>query len=165
MYADPYFCLSVFDEWEVPRENVKILEEIGQGSFGSVYRGILLLDNEPDKQVAIKVSRRQGCSWVFRPRVLHSNTSLLLSILFPRSFPPPLPILSHPPSPFLPILFNRFPLSPTPSLSPLGNATSPWKKEVGLRVRILPLLHVPNHCSASGFHDNTQLALVSRTGL
>jgi len=47
--------ISVFDEWEVPRENVKILEEVGHGSFGSVYRGILHKDNEPECVVAIKV--------------------------------------------------------------------------------------------------------------
>lgn len=30
----------VIDEWEVPRENVEILEELGLGNFGMVYRGI-----------------------------------------------------------------------------------------------------------------------------
>ncbi|XP_053996085.1 insulin-like peptide receptor [Hylaeus anthracinus] len=29
----------VIDEWEVPRENVEILEELGLGNFGMVYRG------------------------------------------------------------------------------------------------------------------------------
>ncbi|KFM70272.1 Insulin receptor, partial [Stegodyphus mimosarum] len=27
------------DEWEIPREKVKLLEELGQGSFGMVYKG------------------------------------------------------------------------------------------------------------------------------
>lgn len=40
----------IVDSWEVPRENVQILEELGLGNFGMVYRG-LLNDNV---QVAIK---------------------------------------------------------------------------------------------------------------
>ncbi|KOC60353.1 Insulin-like receptor [Habropoda laboriosa] len=30
----------VIDDWEVPRENVEILEELGLGNFGMVYRGL-----------------------------------------------------------------------------------------------------------------------------
>lgn len=30
----------VIDEWEVPRESVEILEELGLGNFGMVYRGV-----------------------------------------------------------------------------------------------------------------------------
>ncbi|KAL0117905.1 hypothetical protein PUN28_008943 [Cardiocondyla obscurior] len=40
----------VVDSWEVPRENVEILEELGLGNFGMVYRGYL----EGTGQVAIK---------------------------------------------------------------------------------------------------------------
>jgi len=29
------------DEWEVPRDSVKLLKELGQGSFGMVYEGEL----------------------------------------------------------------------------------------------------------------------------
>ena len=30
----------VVDDWEVKREHIKMLEELGKGSFGLVYRGI-----------------------------------------------------------------------------------------------------------------------------
>ncbi|TGZ47902.1 insulin receptor isoform X1 [Temnothorax longispinosus] len=40
----------VVDSWEVPRENVEILEELGLGNFGMVYRGYL----DGTGQVAIK---------------------------------------------------------------------------------------------------------------
>lgn len=40
----------VIDGWEVPREDVQILEELGLGNFGMVYRGIL----NGTKNVAIK---------------------------------------------------------------------------------------------------------------
>jgi len=48
----------VQDEWEVPREKVKVGVELGQGSFGMVYEGILsdYIDNQPKLKVAIKVS-------------------------------------------------------------------------------------------------------------
>lgn len=40
----------IVDNWEVPRENVEILEELGLGNFGMVYRGYL----DGTVQVAIK---------------------------------------------------------------------------------------------------------------
>ncbi|XP_029159912.1 insulin-like peptide receptor [Nylanderia fulva] len=40
----------IVDSWEVPRENVEILEELGLGNFGMVYRGYL----DGTVQVAIK---------------------------------------------------------------------------------------------------------------
>ncbi|KAG7199419.1 hypothetical protein KM043_014048 [Ampulex compressa] len=40
----------IVDSWEVPRENVEILEELGLGNFGMVYRGRL----GGNEQVAIK---------------------------------------------------------------------------------------------------------------
>ncbi|XP_034183962.1 insulin receptor [Osmia lignaria lignaria] len=40
----------VIDEWEVPRESVEILEELGLGNFGMVYRGIF----DKTTSVAIK---------------------------------------------------------------------------------------------------------------
>jgi len=40
----------------VPREKIKILKEIGQGSFGMVYEGIAdLKEGQPLIPVAIKV--------------------------------------------------------------------------------------------------------------
>ena len=32
--------IYVVDDWEVKREDTKLLEELGKGSFGMVYRGI-----------------------------------------------------------------------------------------------------------------------------
>lgn len=45
------------DEWEVPRSNIQILKELGQGSFGMVYEGIIRNSprtNIPEQQCAIK---------------------------------------------------------------------------------------------------------------
>uniref|UniRef100_A0A182MVW1 Tyrosine-protein kinase receptor n=1 Tax=Anopheles culicifacies TaxID=139723 RepID=A0A182MVW1_9DIPT len=43
------------DEWEVPREHIIQLEELGQGSFGMVYKGIMTkLGNETNVPCAIK---------------------------------------------------------------------------------------------------------------
>lgn len=45
------------DEWEVPRNKVKIGIALGQGSFGMVYEGTaseLLLTDKKAKKVAIK---------------------------------------------------------------------------------------------------------------
>jgi insulin-like growth factor 1 receptor len=45
------------DEWEVPREKVKKVRELGKGSFGMVYEGIAkgLIDDSSTIKVAIKV--------------------------------------------------------------------------------------------------------------
>lgn len=45
------------DEWEVDREKINIIRELGQGSFGMVYEGIAenLRDTEPLLRVAVKV--------------------------------------------------------------------------------------------------------------
>lgn len=34
-------AVYVPDEWEVPREDVSLLHELGQGTFGMVYEGIV----------------------------------------------------------------------------------------------------------------------------
>lgn len=41
LLVTPHF-LSVYipDEWEVPREQISIIRELGQGSFGMVYEGL-----------------------------------------------------------------------------------------------------------------------------
>uniref|UniRef100_A0AAR5QG34 Protein kinase domain-containing protein n=1 Tax=Dendroctonus ponderosae TaxID=77166 RepID=A0AAR5QG34_DENPD len=40
--VNPDYQPSVYtiDEWEVPRKNVELLKELGQGSFGMVWEGI-----------------------------------------------------------------------------------------------------------------------------
>ncbi|CAB1323807.1 unnamed protein product [Coregonus sp. 'balchen'] len=44
------------DDWEVAREKINILKELGQGSFGMVYEGIAkdIVKGEPDTRVAVK---------------------------------------------------------------------------------------------------------------
>nr|XP_060640831.1 insulin receptor [Anolis sagrei ordinatus] len=44
------------DEWEVPREKIALLQELGQGSFGMVYEGIArdIVKGEPEIRVAVK---------------------------------------------------------------------------------------------------------------
>lgn len=40
--SDTYLCsVYVPDEWEVPREQISIIRELGQGSFGMVYEGLV----------------------------------------------------------------------------------------------------------------------------
>uniref|UniRef100_A0A674MS96 Tyrosine-protein kinase receptor n=1 Tax=Takifugu rubripes TaxID=31033 RepID=A0A674MS96_TAKRU len=44
------------DEWEVPREKITLLRELGQGSFGMVYEGIAkdIVKGDPETRVAVK---------------------------------------------------------------------------------------------------------------
>uniref|UniRef100_A0A8C4FDH7 Tyrosine-protein kinase receptor n=1 Tax=Dicentrarchus labrax TaxID=13489 RepID=A0A8C4FDH7_DICLA len=44
------------DEWEVPRDKITVLRELGQGSFGMVYEGIAkdIVKGDPDTRVAVK---------------------------------------------------------------------------------------------------------------
>uniref|UniRef100_A0A8C5Q2V6 Tyrosine-protein kinase receptor n=1 Tax=Leptobrachium leishanense TaxID=445787 RepID=A0A8C5Q2V6_9ANUR len=44
------------DEWEVAREKINLLRELGQGSFGMVYEGIAkdIIKGEPEVHVAVK---------------------------------------------------------------------------------------------------------------
>lgn len=48
--------MYVPDEWEVPREKITVLRELGQGSFGMVYEGIAkdIVKGDPDTRVAVK---------------------------------------------------------------------------------------------------------------
>lgn len=48
--------MYVPDEWEVPREKITLLRELGQGSFGMVYEGIAqdIVKGEPETHVAVK---------------------------------------------------------------------------------------------------------------
>jgi len=51
------------DEWEVPRSKIKILREIGAGTFGMVYEGTAenLIENQPLIRVAVKVWHSCTC--------------------------------------------------------------------------------------------------------
>lgn len=56
-----WFCLLlvyIADEWEVPREKIKLVRELGNGSFGMVYEGEAedLSPNLPHCRVAVKVT-------------------------------------------------------------------------------------------------------------
>ena len=55
------FAVYVPDEWEVPREKIKILREIGAGTFGMVYEGTAenLIENQPLIRIAVKVCVHQ----------------------------------------------------------------------------------------------------------
>lgn len=48
--------MYVPDEWEVPREKITLLRELGQGSFGMVYEGNArdIVKGEPETRVAVK---------------------------------------------------------------------------------------------------------------
>lgn len=51
-------CVTVYvpDEWEVARDKIALLRELGQGSFGMVYEGIAkdIVKGEPETRVAVK---------------------------------------------------------------------------------------------------------------
>ena len=49
-------AVYVPDEWEVLREKITVLRELGQGSFGMVYEGIAkdIVKGDPDTRVAVK---------------------------------------------------------------------------------------------------------------
>lgn len=48
--------MYVPDEWEVPREKITLLRELGQGSFGMVYEGKAkdIIKGEAETRVAVK---------------------------------------------------------------------------------------------------------------
>lgn len=48
--------MYVPDEWEVPREKISLLRELGQGSFGMVYEGNArdIVKGEAETRVAVK---------------------------------------------------------------------------------------------------------------
>lgn len=58
LYYIPGNVFAVYeeDEWEVPREKIIILRELGQGSFGMVYEGIAkdIIKGEAETRVAVK---------------------------------------------------------------------------------------------------------------
>lgn len=55
-----FSLLAVYipDEWEFPREKIKLVRELGNGSFGMVYEGEAedITPNAPRCRVAVKVT-------------------------------------------------------------------------------------------------------------
>ena len=54
--------MYIADEWEVPREKIKLVRELGNGSFGMVYEGEAedLCPEMPHCRVAVKVSNKSN---------------------------------------------------------------------------------------------------------
>ena len=51
-----YFSVYEADEWEVDRDKIELIRELGQGSFGMVHEGIMQTDDEGGElRVAVKV--------------------------------------------------------------------------------------------------------------
>ena len=50
-------AVYIADEWEFPREKIKLVRELGNGSFGMVYEGEAedITPNVPSCKVAVKV--------------------------------------------------------------------------------------------------------------
>lgn len=48
--------MYVPDGWEVSRDDVELIRELGKGSFGMVYEGLLrnVVPNEPEVKCAVK---------------------------------------------------------------------------------------------------------------
>ena len=53
------------DEWEVDRDNVQLLRELGQGSFGMVYEGIVknLVSGNGEIKVAVKTTNANSSDY------------------------------------------------------------------------------------------------------
>ncbi len=51
-------AVYVADEWEVDRDTIQLIRELGQGSFGMVYEGLAkgLVEDGEEIKVAVKVS-------------------------------------------------------------------------------------------------------------
>ena len=54
-----FFVIAVYipDEWEFPREKIKLVRELGNGSFGMVYEGEAeeITPGDQMRRVAVKV--------------------------------------------------------------------------------------------------------------
>ncbi|KAJ7308412.1 hypothetical protein JRQ81_008957 [Phrynocephalus forsythii] len=56
LFSSPPLAVYIPDEWEVPREKIALLQELGQGSFGMVYEGVArdIVKGEAETRVAVK---------------------------------------------------------------------------------------------------------------
>jgi insulin receptor len=55
------FTVYVPDEWEVPRKKIEFVKELGQGSFGMVYEGIVRdIQGKSELYCAIKTAGAQA---------------------------------------------------------------------------------------------------------
>ena len=72
------FVIAVYiaDEWEFPREKIKLVRELGNGSFGMVYEGEAedITPDVPIRRVAVKV--KQTLLPALLPTTLHSSQNL-----------------------------------------------------------------------------------------
>lgn len=50
------FTVYVEDQWEVPRSQIELVRELGQGSFGMVWEGVArdVVPNQPLQPCAVK---------------------------------------------------------------------------------------------------------------
>ncbi|KAL5004286.1 hypothetical protein ScPMuIL_017742 [Solemya velum] len=60
----PFNERYVPDEWEVEREKIKVIRELGQGSFGMVYEGIAadMVPGKPEMRVAVKTMNKSSAN-------------------------------------------------------------------------------------------------------
>jgi len=65
----------VVDDWEVKREHIKMLEELGKGSFGLVYRGLFNHPTNGDMPCAIKTVNEKS-SYRQRIEFLHEASAM-----------------------------------------------------------------------------------------
>jgi hypothetical protein len=100
---------SIIDDWEIRRDNVVVMDEIGKGSFGVVYRGVATITTAEGKPRAMAVAVKQlarrcltkqdyndFCAEVFVMKILSTPGSDFVSnASHPYHFPP----TSHPNSP------------------------------------------------------------------
>ena len=56
-FYDYRSAVYIADEWEIPREQIKLTKELGNGSFGMVYEGEAtnLVEGQMSCRVAVKV--------------------------------------------------------------------------------------------------------------
>lgn len=62
--VNPDYVSTVYvpDEWEVPRKQIELLKELGNGTFGMVYEGIAknIVKGNPEAHCAVKTVNRDA---------------------------------------------------------------------------------------------------------